>query len=169
MSASAEVSDTQFRDAVASFPSGVTIVTTADVDGRWWGFTATSFCSVSMDPPLVLTCLAASAECYPVFETAESWAVHVIRTDHASLAMLFATRGANKFADGGFTLDGNGLPVLDRASATLRCSSFAKYPGGDHLILVGRVEHASTDEAGLPTVYFRRKFHVLPPPDGNHT
>jgi flavin reductase ActVB len=77
--------------------------------------------------------------------------------------MRFATRGADKFGDGSFTLDGNGLPVLDRASATLRCSSFAKYPGGDHLILVGKVEQASTDDAGLPTVYFRRKFHVLPP------
>lgn len=170
MSTPVSVSDVDFRDAVASFPSGVTIVTTADVDGRWWGFTATSFCSVSMDPPLVLTCLAASAECYQVFEAADSWAVHVIRTDHASLAMRFATRGADKFGDGSFRLDGNGLPVLDRASATLRCSSFAKYPGGDHLILVGRVEQASSDNTELPTVYFRRKFHVLPQlPDGGHS
>jgi flavin reductase ActVB len=151
-----------FRDAMASFPSGVTIVKTSDADGRWWGFTATSFCSVSMDPPLVLTCLATSAECYPVFEAAHDWTVHVIHTDHTDLARRFATRGADKFADAGFTADESGLPVLDRAPVTLRCSGYAKYPGGDHLILVGRVEDTKVDEAKVPTIYFRRKFHLLP-------
>jgi flavin reductase ActVB len=151
-----------FRDAMASFPSGVTIVTTTDAAGRWWGFTATSFCSVSADPPLVLICLAASAECYPVFEAAQNWVVHVIQSDHADLAMRFATRGADKFIGDDFAADDSGLPVLDRAPVTLRCSSYAKFPGGDHLILVGRVDEAHMDDTGLPTIYFRRRFHLLP-------
>ena len=58
---------------MASFPSGATIVTTSDSDGRWWGFTASSFCSVSMDPPLVLTCLANTAQCFPAFAEAQRW------------------------------------------------------------------------------------------------
>jgi flavin reductase ActVB len=151
-----------FRDAMASFPSGVTIVTASDADGRWWGFTATSFCSVSMDPPLVLVCLANSAECHAAFRAATSWAVHVIHGDRAELALRFATRGADKFAGGSFRDGGDGLPVLDGAAMTLRCSLHAAYPAGDHTILVGRVDWTSIDEAQVPAVYFRRSFHALP-------
>lgn len=78
MSAEPDPRPMRFRDAMASFPSGVTIVTTADRDGRWWGFTATSFCSLSVEPPLVLVCLAKRAECHPVFLTAERFVIHVI-------------------------------------------------------------------------------------------
>jgi flavin reductase ActVB len=147
---------------MASFPSGVTIVTTIDTDGRWWGFTATSFCSVSMDPPLVLVCLADTAECHPVFAAAQRWIVHVIHSEHADLAVRFATRGADKFADAGFRADERGLPVLERACVTLDCSLHALHPGGDHSILVGRVERTRIDEAELPAVYFRRGFRALP-------
>ncbi|WP_427925114.1 flavin reductase family protein [Streptomyces sp. cg40] len=149
-----------FRDAMASFPSGVTIVTTTDDAGRWWGFTASSFCSVSMEPPLVLVCLAEGAECHPAFVAAQRWIVHVIDPEHADLAARFATRGADKFADAGFAADQNGLPVLSRAFITFECAAYAKYTGGDHTILLGRVEHTRLGEQ-LPAVYFRRGFHRL--------
>ena len=151
-----------FKEAMASFPSGVTIVTTTDANGRWWGFTATSFCSVSMQPPLVLVCLAETAECYPVFTTSQSWVVHVIHPDHADLAVRFATRGADKFGEAGFRADEHGLPVLDEACVTLRCSLHARYSGGDHAILVGRVEHTRIDDKQVPALYFRRGFRALP-------
>jgi flavin reductase ActVB len=149
-----------FREAMASFPSGVTIVTTADGAGRWWGFTATSFCSVSMEPPLVLVCLATAAECHPVFARSLRWVVHVIHPEHADLALRFATRGADKFADTGFVADEHGLPVLPRACAVLDCTVHARHPGGDHTILVGRVERTRLGE-DLPAVWFRRRFHPL--------
>ncbi|OLT16172.1 flavin reductase [Pseudonocardia sp. CNS-139] len=149
-----------FREAMSTFPSGVTIVTTADPDGRWWGFTATSFCSVSMDPPLVLVCLADTAECHPAFTAAERWNVHVIHPDHADLAARFATRGADKFTDAGFVPDGNGVPVLERTCVTLNCTLHARHPGGDHTILLGRVERTRVGDE-LPAVYFRRGFHEL--------
>jgi flavin reductase ActVB len=150
----------RFREAMASFPSGVTIVTTTDSAGRWWGFTATSFCSVSMDPPLVLVCLARGAECHPVFAGSQRWIVHVIHPDHADLAVRFATRGADKFADAAFTPDGRGLPVLDQACVVLDCSTYARHDGGDHTILVGRVEATELGEA-TPAVYYRRGFRDL--------
>jgi flavin reductase ActVB len=163
MSASSPDEVSLFRDAMSSFPSGVTIVTTADADRRWWGFTATSFCSVSMDPPLVLVCLARSAECFSKFEQAAGWIVHIIHPQHTELATLFATRGADKFGGGSFAADENGLPVLDQAGVTLRCSSYAKVPGGDHLILVGRVEHTQMSAPEIqPPVYFRRTYHRCP-------
>ncbi|MDN5920234.1 MAG: flavin reductase family protein [Pseudonocardia sp.] len=150
-----------FKQAMASFPSGVTIVTTTAPDGRWWGFTATSFCSVSMDPALVLVCLADTAECHPVFAEAERWIVHIVHPDHADLAGRFATRGADKFTDGGFRADEHGLPLLDRACVALDCTPYARHEGGDHTILVGQVESTTVTEE-LPAIYFRQKFHALP-------
>lgn len=152
----------QFREALASFPSGVTIVTTADASGHWWGFTATSFCAVSKDPPLVLVCLATSAQCHPVFEKAQNWVINMIHSDHRDLAVRFATRGADKFTDTAFASDELGQPTLCDASVTLRCSLFARHEGGDHTILVGRVDEARIGSGQLPMVYFRRKFRPLP-------
>jgi flavin reductase ActVB len=149
-----------FRAAMASFPSGVTIVSTGDADGRWWGFTATSFCSVSMDPPLVLVCLGQTAECHPVFATAQRWLVHIISHEHAPLGIRFATRGADKFATADFDRDQHGLPRLAGACVTLDCTNYAKLPGGDHTIIVGRVERTHIDD-GIPAVYFRGQFREL--------
>lgn len=153
-----------FREAMASFPSGATIVTTSDASGNWWGFTASSFCSVSLDPPLVLTCLANSAQCFPAFAAADRWNIHILQHRHADLAMRFASRGADKFAGSDFEPDPHGLPVLRDASVTLRCAAYSRTDGGDHLVLMGRVEEVDLgDEA--PFVYFRRKFHALPVSD----
>ncbi|UIX29241.1 flavin reductase family protein [Streptomyces sp. GQFP] len=150
----------RFREAMASFPSGVTIVTTTDETGKERGFTATSFCSVSMEPPLVLVCLAANAECHPAFTSAARWLVHVITDEHTELAMRFATRGADKFAHPGFTLNEHGLPTLDGASVTLECTTHAIHPAGDHTVLVGRVDDVHLSD-GTPTLYYRRNFHPL--------
>jgi flavin reductase ActVB len=150
-----------FREVMATFPSGATIVTTVDPADRWWGFTATSFCSVSIDPPLVLFCLARSAQCHPAFQRATRWAVHIVGRDHAELAMRFADRGADKFAGAGFVSGTRGVPVLPDVCAILECSRHAQYPGGDHTILVGRVDAARVG-TGQPVTYVRRAFHDLP-------
>lgn len=105
---------TAFRSAMAAFPSGVTIVTTSDAGGRWWGFTASSFCSVSLSPPLVLVCLDRNADCHAAFSGASQWAIHLVPPDHIDLARRFATRGADKFAGDWFVADCDGLPILDR-------------------------------------------------------
>ena len=155
-----EASSSAFREAMASFPSGATIVTTSDSDGRWWGFTASSFCSVSMDPPLVLTCLANTAQCFPAFSQAARWNIHVLQHQHADLALRFASRGAAKFDGAGFQPDADGLPLLRDVSISLRCAAYSKVDGGDHLVLLGRVEEVDMGEE-MPFVYFRRKFHSL--------
>lgn len=159
---------TTFRDVMASFPSGATIVTTADATGRWWGFTATAFCSVSIDPPLVLFCLARSAQCHAAFQNAEHWAVHIIGSDHADLAMRFASRGADKFAGAGFVRGAAGVPVLPDVCAVLECSRYAGHAGGDHTILLGRVDAVRVGP-GQPVAYFRRAFHELTDPRAGAT
>ncbi|QRP50414.1 flavin reductase family protein [Amycolatopsis sp. FDAARGOS 1241] len=147
-----------FREAMASFPSGVTVVTTTDDDGKWWGFTASSFCSVSMAPPLVLTCVNKSAQCWPVFTTARRWVIHVLHAGQVPLAVRFATRGVDKFAGAGFAADANGLPVLAEASVALDCVVHARPDGGDHTILIGRVERTRVWPQA-PSIYYRRAFH----------
>ena len=157
------VSGSHFRDVMASFPAGVTITTTVDSAGRWWGFTASAFCSVSAEPPLVLVCVAKSADCYPAFMSAEFVAIHVVQPDDQDLAKVFATRGADKFAGSRFALSARGLPVMRGGAAVLECSIHARYDGGDHTIIVGRVEDALLGPHD-PVVYYRRDFHRLPLP-----
>ncbi len=162
-SAQEDVTGALFRDVMASFPAGVTITTTRAEDGRWWGFTASAFCSLSADPPLVLVCVAKSAECYQTFMASEQIAIHVVHPDQEHLAKKFATRGADKFTGSGFCLSQRGLPVMADAAAVLECGVFARYDGGDHTIIVGRVEDAMLGPNN-PVVYFRRDFHRLPLP-----
>lgn len=151
----------RFREAMARFPTGVTIVTTVAEDGSWKGFTANAFCSVSQEPPLVLVCLAATAECHPAFERASEWVIHLVHERHADLALQFATRGADKFGDGRFHASDGGLPVLHDACAALHCAAVDRHEGGDHTILVGRVKRVDLGEP-RPAVYFNRAFHPSP-------
>jgi flavin reductase ActVB len=147
-----------FREAMAGFPSGVTIVTTEHA-GSPWGFTASSFCSVSLDPPMVLVCLARSAQCRDAFQDATYWTVNIAAERHADVAMRFASRGADKFGPGGFTRQPTG-PVLDDAVATLTCRAHSIQEAGDHLILLGEVMEVAASQRA-PLVYHRRTFSVL--------
>ena len=149
-----------FKEAMGRFPSGVTIVTTVDQDGRSWGFTATAFSSLSIDPPLILACLAGKAECKAAFMSATQFAVSILRPEHKDLAIRFATKGIDKFAGGEFSTGNIGVPVLTDAVVTIECTMEAKYPGGDHVILVGAVEHIKIQK-GEATIYHGGKFHTL--------
>ncbi|MEV5432964.1 flavin reductase family protein [Streptomyces sp. NPDC052701] len=150
----------RFREAMASYPSGVTLVTTTDEQGVWRGFTATSFCSLSVAPPLVLVCLARTAQCHAAFQTAASWVVQVLPFRRADLATRFATRGADKFGQGDFTANAQGHPVLEEAAAVLECDAYVRHDVADHTILVGRVRDVRLRD-DPPAVYFRRGFHAL--------
>ncbi|MBL1101041.1 flavin reductase family protein [Streptomyces coffeae] len=148
-----------FRRALGNFPSGVTIATTTDADGEAWGITVSAFCSVSLSPPLVLFCPAVSARSHDLLRQAERYAINVLRPEHRTLAMRFATAGAEKFARAGFRTEG-GVPVLHSALASLVCRASARYDAGDHSILVGEVESVQVND-GLPLVYFDREFREL--------
>lgn len=149
-----------FKAAMSCFPSGVTIVTTRDRSGQPWGFTASAFTSLSLDPPLVLVCLAKSAQCHPAFQSADRWMIHVVGDEHADLAFRFASRGADKFGGGEFE-DQDGLPALPGVPARIECAAHAKHDGGDHTILVGEVTEVELSNVS-PAVYHDRRFHVLP-------
>ncbi|WP_399498498.1 flavin reductase family protein [Streptomyces sp. P17] len=156
----AAVTPEEFRAAMGRFPSGVVVVTTRCQDGTPRGFTASSFCSVSLEPPMVLVCLANSADSATSFARCDRFAVSVLSPVHRSLAERFATKGADKFASGGLRLSPGGLPTVERALSELDCVAHARHPAGDHTVLIGRVTGVRLGE-GAPMVYYDRSFRTL--------
>ena len=147
-----------FRNAMACFASGVTVVTTRDAGGTLWGFTASAFSSLSLEPPLVLVCLDKRAESHATFERAEHFAISVLAESQQEIAMRFATRGRDKF--GGFdVVEGpeTGLPLVPGAMVHLECRMFDRLPGGDHTILLGEVLSASNWDVP-PLLHYNRQF-----------
>jgi len=129
----------EFRNALGSFATGVTIVTTRDAAGHDVGLTANSFNSVSLDPPLVLWSLAKSSKSLSAFVEAKHFAVHILAADQEPLSNRFATRGADKFAGLQMQRGEGGTPLLHGCAARFECRTAYRYAGGDHEIFVGEV------------------------------
>jgi flavin reductase (DIM6/NTAB) family NADH-FMN oxidoreductase RutF len=155
---------TTFTEAMARVPGPVTVVTTTDATGRHWGFTATSFTSVSLSPALVLVCLNKNASTHPAFLAARTFMVNILAEDQISIARRFATSGIDRFADGGMELCELGLPGLPEAAARVACTMHRIVDAGDHSILIGRVETGLKSDR-IPLVYADRTF-ACPAPAG---
>lgn len=143
---------TDFRAALGSFATGVTIVTTLDSNGDPVGVTASSFNSVSLDPPLVLWSLSRSAKSSEVFCTSGHFAIHVLAADQENLSNRFAQSGEDKFANVAWQGGELCSPVLDHYAALFECRTLHQYEGGDHVILVGEVEQF--DRRDVPPLVF---------------
>jgi 3-hydroxy-9,10-secoandrosta-1,3,5(10)-triene-9,17-dione monooxygenase reductase component len=127
-----------FRKALGQFPTGVTIVTARHGE-RLLGMTANSFASVSLAPPLVLWSPALSAPSHDAFVAADGFAIHFLGADHQDLALRFAGRSADKFEGIVHEPGLGGAPLLTELAPIFECRTWARYPGGDHTILVGEV------------------------------
>ncbi|MDW3094636.1 MAG: flavin reductase family protein [Gammaproteobacteria bacterium] len=149
-----------FKKAMSRFPSGVVIVTTISSSGKKHGFTASAFSSLSLDPPLILVCLANTADCFEPFVTCDKFAVNVIGHQQHELAFKFATKGVDKFDGGEFDDGKSGLPIISNSIFTLECNIKDTYPGGDHEILVGEVQHATVNE-GTPSIWYEGNFRDI--------
>ncbi len=149
-----------FRDALGSFVTGVTIVTTRDDEGQPFGLTANSFNSVSLDPPMVLWSLSLRSRSLPVFRDADAWAVHVLAADQQEMSDRFARPGEDKFA--GFDLvDGpEGAPLIEGYAARFGCRARFEYEGGDHAIFLGEVVDFERREAE-PLIYHGGRYGRL--------
>jgi 3-hydroxy-9,10-secoandrosta-1,3,5(10)-triene-9,17-dione monooxygenase reductase component len=130
----------QFRAALGTFATGVTIVTTRNSAGEDIGLTANSFNSVSLDPPMVLWSLARKSLSLPAFLESGYFAVHVLAVTQEDLSLTFATRGADKFAGLAVTRGAGGIPLIPDCSALFQCKTAFNYEGGDHVIFVGEVQ-----------------------------
>lgn len=142
------------RRAFGTFATGVTITTARDVAGAPVGFTANSFTSVSLDPPLLMVCLAETASSFPVFRDAGFFAVNVLGEEQREASTRFATKGADKFSAVRWRPGGTGAPLIEGSVAWFDCRTERIIPAGDHAILLGRVrDFGFTD--GAPLGYCR--------------
>ncbi len=148
------------RNAFGAFATGVTVITTRQPDGTPRGFTANSFTSVSLDPPLLLVCLAKTAHSADVFANAPHFAVNILAEDQKAVSGLFASRTPDKFQQCAWTAGHGDLPLLDGALAQFACATHELVDAGDHLILIGRVEDFGASE-GQPLGYFRGNYFSI--------
>ena len=128
-----------FRRALGSFPTGVAVVSTIGADDAPRGFTASSFTSVSLEPPLILVCIARNASSCPIFSEAEYFAVNVLASDQADVSALFASKRADRFSFAAWRSGESGVPLLDGTAAWFECRRDRLVDAGDHVILVGEV------------------------------
>lgn len=145
------------RGAFSNFLTGVTIVCTVDPNGNARGFTANSFTSVSLDPPLVLICVAKTASSYETFRQCRSFSVNVLGESQRELSTIFATKAPDKFNNIDIRYAKTGAPIILDSLSWFDCTAFNYVEAGDHIILVGRVE-SFVDGQGAPLGFWRGNY-----------
>jgi len=153
----------EFRDALGMFATGVTIVTARGAAGELIGLTASSFNSVSLQPPLVLWSLAHKASTLPALSAGSHYAINVLAADQRALAERFASRGVDRWAGVAHQPGVAGAPVLEGAAAVFECFNRSQYVEGDHTIFVGEVERCSHREGASPLLYHGGMFYTEHP------
>ena len=149
------------RDALGCFATGVTVVTCLDPAGKPVGLTVNSFTSVSLDPPLLLVCIARDAASAPAFLATGHFAVNVLQTGQQPASIRFSTRSDDRFGPNDWSPGELGAPVLQQSLSVFECEAFAVHEGGDHHILLGRVIKATFDASLDPLLYFRGRYRRL--------
>ena len=144
----------RLRNVLGSFTTGVVIVTSVGDEGRPIGLTVNSFNSVSMQPPLILWSLALKSPSLNAFRSHNWFAINILAHDQEPLCRQFATPSDDKFANVKFDVGETGVPVLHGTAAYLECSTYARYPGGDHEIYLGEVK--AMHDRGLSPLVFHR-------------
>jgi flavin reductase (DIM6/NTAB) family NADH-FMN oxidoreductase RutF len=137
---SSSIDPRDFRNALGTFATGVTIITAAGADGRPYGLTCNSFASVSLNPPLVLWSLGMFSQALSVFQNSSHFAVNVLGASQQALATKFAKSSEDKFAGVAWTPGLGNAPLLADSVANFQCRAASRYYGGDHVIFLGAVE-----------------------------
>ncbi len=154
------ISKNEFRHALGRFASGVTVVTTKDSGGRLHGITVSAFCSVSLEPPLILVCIEKNTGSHYAFEQSDSFVVNLLREDQQYLSDRFASSLPDKFAEVKYYSGIDDLPVLEDVLANLECRLVNSHASGDHTIYVGEIEKATIND-GKPLVYWHGNYREI--------
>jgi flavin reductase (DIM6/NTAB) family NADH-FMN oxidoreductase RutF len=154
----------EFRQAVGSFATGVTVVTTRAGE-HGYGMTANSFSSVSLDPPLVLVCAIAGTEGSDVLSRNGKFAVNILAADQEPISRYFASkdrpRGRDAFRDVAHTVGVTGCPILDGVAGHLDCTLVASHDAGDHVIFIGEVQALDVSPEVLPLLFHGGGYRTL--------
>ncbi len=152
----------EFRDALAQFATGVTVICARGPDGRFAGFTANSFNSVSLDPPLVVWSLSRRASTLGAFERAERYAINVLAHDQVDLARRFSRPHADRFDGVGYRLGAAGVPLIEGCVAWFECRHHAVHRAGDHMLFIGEVESCARRK-GAALVFHHGRYATTHP------
>jgi flavin reductase (DIM6/NTAB) family NADH-FMN oxidoreductase RutF len=155
------INPSSLRRALGCFATGVTVITGLGAKDEKLGVTASSFNSVSLDPPLVLFSLNRRAYSMPHFQKSGHFAVNVLREGQEELADRFATPLADKWDGIRFDIWDFGCPILSDALANFECRTRYTYDGGDHVIFVGEIERMRADTEGKPLLFYGGRYQAL--------
>ena len=150
----------EFCRTCAKFPTGVTVVTVLDQGGGPHGLTASSFTSVSLEPPLVLVCVDHNANVLDHFRRSDHLAINVLDETQQELSVRFARRGENRFDGVEWRPGQNGVPLIPGAIASFECAMHRMVDAGDHTIFIAEVLGVTYCE-GRPLVYYGSGYHKL--------
>ena len=154
------VSPDEFRNLLGRFPSGVTVVTTTGPDGSDQGMTVSAFCSVSLEPPLVLICIEKTASVYQALTASSGFVVNVLSANQEQLARRFSIIDIDRFEGVGYSRSSKGFAILDDVLGVIECNRVSSHEAGDHTIIVGEVEGGRA-ENGKPLLYYRGGYAQL--------
>ena len=154
----------ELRRCLGSFVTGVTVITVLDESGAPIGMTANSFNSVSLDPPLIVWSLRTNARTFPAYSTAKRFVVNILSEEQIDISNRFAKSGPDRFEGVATTPGIDGVPLIDGCAAHFECRTEATYPGGDHLLFLGRVERI-VGSVRKPLAFGAGKYMVVHPYD----
>lgn len=144
-----------FREVLGHFATGITVITGSSADEPF-GFTCQSFSALSLKPPLVVILPSLKSVSWPRIAEAGSFCVNVLSDVQTEVSAKFGKTGAGKFDNIGWRRSPSGLPILENSCAWLECDIENTYPGGDHLIIVGRVQHLGAATEPVEPLLFHR-------------
>lgn len=156
-SAQLAVDPISLRRFAGHFPTGVAVVTARDAEDRLHGLTLNAVTSVSLDPPLYLACLSLNSNTLRAIQDFGAFGVSFLRDDQEEIARLFATKNDRKFDTVAHRCGHRGVPLIEGAVAVAVCSVAETFAGGDHRLVVGRMEVCEIG-GGTPLMYFQGQF-----------
>lgn len=164
-SAAGPSSAVDMRPLMASFPTGVAIITTAAADGHPWGMTCTSLCSVSLDPPILLVCLRCGSPTLEAILGSGRFAINLLHDQARSCAELFASGAVDRFDRVRWRMgDRDGGPhLLESAHTIADCTVVNERVIGDHNVIMGSVDGITFQRAQQPLLYGLRRYASWPP------
>lgn len=172
MDSQAPISGDSFREVMGRFATGISVITTIDVDGLPAGITVSAMSSVSLEPPLVMVALARKRFITPIVAANGRFAVNVLGHDQQAISDCFAhapvSPGREEFCGAVWQPGPTGLPLLEDTLATMECTIVQTYSVGDHELFIGEVDTLSVEGEADPLLYFRRQYlridHGTPSP-----
>jgi flavin reductase (DIM6/NTAB) family NADH-FMN oxidoreductase RutF len=163
MSIESVAANVNLREFAGCFPTGVAVVTTNDDAGGPCGSTISALTSLSLDPPLLLICLSKTSKTLEALRESRRFCINLLSSEQAPISKHFASKSADKFSTISYSIGELEVPLIEGALAHGECTVHALHDGGDHTIVVGKVESTMTN-SGDPLLYYQARYPTFSNP-----